>query len=115
DRKELSEPHREAVEDALERADGGVHLVGFDQRDRRIGHPGTLGEFALRQLVTGANEAESPTDIDAHRKSLLQVFRIEQICPDGSSEINGLQERRKGLVVPSRAWPGGGLSCQHRS
>src|SRR4030095_15662786 len=48
-------------------------------------------------------------------KSLLQVFRIEQICPDGSSKINGLQERRKGLVVGFRAWPGGAFSCQHRS
>ena len=59
-----------------------VHLVGFDQRDRRIGHAGALRQLALGQLVTRPNEAESPTDIDAHRKSLLQVFRIEQICPD---------------------------------
>ena len=28
-------------------------------------------------------------------KSLLQVFRIEQICLDVASKINGLQERKK--------------------
>src|SRR6185312_9308242 len=48
-------------------------------------------------------------------KSLLQVFRIEQICPTCANKINGLQERRKGLVMTSRAWPGGPLSCQQRS
>ena len=115
DREELGKPHRQAVEDALERADARVHLVRFDQRNRRIGHAGTLRQLALRKLVAGANEAESPTDIDAHGKSLLQVFRIEQICLIEVSKINGLRERRKGLVVASRAWPGGSLSCQHRS
>src|SRR5882672_8556150 len=115
DREELGKPHRQAVEDALERADGGVHLVRFDQRDRRIGHAGAFCEFALGELVTGPNEAESPTDIDAHAFSLLQVFRIEQIWPNRISKINGLQGRRKGLVVTSRAWPGAVLSCQQRS
>jgi len=115
DREEFGEPHREAVEDALERADRRVHLVGFDQRDRRIGDAGALGQLALGELVTRPNEAESPTDIDAHRFFLLQVFRIEQICAGRTSKINGLQNPRKGLVVPSRAWPGGALSCQHRS
>jgi hypothetical protein len=42
--------------------------------------------------VTRPNEAESPTDIDAHAFSLLQVFRIEQICLSWASKINGLQE-----------------------
>ena len=115
DSEEFGEPHRQAVEDALERTDGGVHLVRFDKRDRRIGHAGALRQLALGELVTRPNEPESPTDIDAHRKSLLQVFRIEQICPDVASKINGLQRQRKGLVVAFRAWPGATLSCQHRS
>src|SRR5712691_1288093 len=48
EREEFRHSHRDAIENALERADRGVHLVGFDQRDRRIGHPRTLGEFTLR-------------------------------------------------------------------
>src|SRR6266702_2907372 len=65
-RKELGEPHRDAVEDALERADRRVHLVGFDQRDRRIGDAGALGERPLRQLVAGPDESQPSTDVDAH-------------------------------------------------
>src|SRR6185312_3155653 len=38
-------------------------------------------------------------------ESLLQVFRIEQICLVGSNKINRLRDRRKGLVAPFRAWP----------
>src|SRR6478609_10570713 len=65
-REEFGEPHRNAVEDALEGADRRVHLVGFDQRDRRIGDAGALGEFALRQLLARPDESQPSTDIDAH-------------------------------------------------
>jgi hypothetical protein len=56
--------------------------------------------------VTTPDEPQLPANIDAHRKSLLQVFRIEQICPIGINKINGLWERRKGLVAPSQPWSG---------
>src|SRR5262249_19379860 len=69
DGEEFRKAHRNAVEDALERADRRIHLVGFDQRDRRIGDPGALCQLPLRQLVAAANESESPADIDAHRVS----------------------------------------------
>ena len=48
DGEEFGQSHRNAVEDALERADRRIHLVGFDQRDRRIGHAGALRQRALR-------------------------------------------------------------------
>src|SRR6478736_3752680 len=64
--EEFRHPHRDAVQDALERADRRIHLVGFDQRDRRVGHARTLGEFALRYLVAGADESQTFADIDAH-------------------------------------------------
>src|SRR6266702_2383617 len=66
--EELRHAHRDAVEDALQRADRRVHLVGFDQRDGRVGHPRTLGEFTLRYLVAGADEAQPFADIYAHRR-----------------------------------------------
>src|SRR5260370_24743460 len=66
--EEFGQSHWNTVEDALERADGGIHLVGFDQRDRRIGHAGALCEFALRDLVTRPNESQPSTNIDAHRE-----------------------------------------------
>ena len=66
EREELGQPHRDAVEDALQRADRRVHLVRFDQRDRRISDAGALGELALRQPVAGPNESQPSTDIDAH-------------------------------------------------
>src|SRR5882757_3938728 len=39
-------------------------------------------------------------------KSLLQVLRIAQICADRLNKINGLRQRRKGLVAGPRAWFG---------
>src|SRR5262245_31474414 len=69
DGEEFRQAHRDAVEDALERADRRVHLVGLDQRDRRIGDAGAFCKLPLRQLVAAANESESSTDIDAHRIS----------------------------------------------
>src|SRR5216683_6317780 len=47
EREEFRHSHRDAIQNALERADRGIHLVGFDQRDRRVGHPGTLGQLTL--------------------------------------------------------------------
>src|SRR6187402_854174 len=67
-REKLGEPHRDAVEDALERADRRVHLVGFDQRDRRIGDAGALGECPLRQLLAGPDESQPSTNVDAHAR-----------------------------------------------
>jgi hypothetical protein len=34
--------------------------------------PERLGEFSLRQFVTQAHEAQSSTDIDAHRTSRVR-------------------------------------------
>ena len=66
DGEEFGQSHRNAVEDALERADRGVHLVGFDQRDRRIGHAGALRQLALRQLVT---RSERTAAVHRYRRS----------------------------------------------
>src|SRR3954470_5626992 len=65
-REEFGEPHRNAVEDALECPHRRIHLVGFDQRNRRIGDAGAFGEFALRQLLARPDESQPSTDIDAH-------------------------------------------------
>jgi hypothetical protein len=65
--------------------------------------PERLASSRCDSFVTGPDEAESPTDIDAHRKSLLQVFRIEQICPDVTSKINVVAGARKDLLwLPER-------------
>src|SRR5262245_57721261 len=69
DGKEFGKPHRDAVEDALERAHRRIHLVGLDQRDRRVGDARAFRQFPLRQLVAAADESESPAYIDAHRIS----------------------------------------------
>src|SRR5437763_17198019 len=66
--EELRHSHRDAVQNALQCADGRVHLVGFDQRDRRVGHPRTLGKLTLREFVAGADEAQPFADIDAHHR-----------------------------------------------
>ena len=47
EREEFRHSHRDAIQDALERADRGIHLVGLDERDRRVGHPGALGKLSL--------------------------------------------------------------------
>lgn len=62
DGEELGRPRRNAVPDTLERADRRIHLVRFDQRDRRIGDAGVFSQFPLRQLVAEADEAKSPAE-----------------------------------------------------
>jgi len=45
--EEFGKSDRDAVENAFQRTDGWIGRIGFDQRDRRIGNAGTLGEFTL--------------------------------------------------------------------
>src|SRR6266550_5385576 len=72
EREEFRHSHRDAIQDALERADRGIHLVGLDERDRRVGHPGALGKLTLGEFVAAADDAQPVADIDAHRRPKVQ-------------------------------------------
>lgn len=65
--EELSQTNRNTVKDPLERSNGRVHPVRFDQRNGRIRHSSSLCELALRELVVGAHEAKPLAEIHVHK------------------------------------------------
>ena len=87
EREEFRHSHRDAIQDALERADRGIHLVGLDERDRRVGHPGALGKLTLGEFVAAADEAQPVADIDAHRRPKVQDLAVYGVA-DRTNGIN---------------------------
>jgi len=62
-----------------------------------------IAEFVtpMRQLVTSPNETKAVRLIDGRQKSLLRVFRIEQLWAPFINKINNLFGARKGLFALS--------------
>src|SRR5690606_22832054 len=78
EREELGEADRNPVQNALQRADGRIDPVRFDQRNRGIRHTRPLGKLSLREVMTRTQIAQPPTDIDRRHPS-LHVSDVEYI------------------------------------
>lgn len=57
-REEIRQADGDAIQNAAQRPDRRVHLVGLDHRDRGIGHIGPFGQRALRQPLPFAQDSQ---------------------------------------------------------
>ena len=72
--EELRQADRDAVENALQRADRRIGLVGLDQRDRRVGDACALGKLALGQIVQYPQIAQPSAKIEFHISTMSECF-----------------------------------------
>ena len=84
-REKLRHADRYAVKNAFERTDRRICLVGFDQRNRRIRHSDTLGEFTLRYVRSKPHVAKPTADIDGNGViDVRDIAAVSRLLPSGT-------------------------------
>lgn len=83
-RKELGQPHRNAIQHPLQRSHGRIGAVGFNQRNGGVGHPGPARQFPLAEVLPFTHHPQAGPHTGIHRCVLFciqpfQAFTILNI------------------------------------
>ncbi|MOA16717.1 hypothetical protein D3C78_1369450 [compost metagenome] len=79
--EKLGKTDRYTVKNALQRTDGWVGGVGFDQRNRRIGDTGTSCQFPLGNIMAQPQMPQTSAYIHRHARAPVALVRnIENPC-----------------------------------